>query len=83
MVKCSVFFEVRYEFLSTIQTNFGFKGLIFSLARMTWHNFSSPGIVSTLIFHIIYYLFCVCVCIYISSIILFVLQKHTKSSEGG
>jgi hypothetical protein len=27
MVKCNVFFAVRTEFLNTIQTNFGFKGL--------------------------------------------------------
>jgi hypothetical protein len=27
MVKCSVLFEVRTEFLNNIQTSFGFKGL--------------------------------------------------------
>jgi hypothetical protein len=27
MERCFVFFEVRTEFLSTIQMNFGFKGL--------------------------------------------------------
>jgi hypothetical protein len=45
MVKCGVLFQVRTEFLNSIQTSFGFKGLI---AEFQIYDAGQTGIILTL-----------------------------------
>jgi hypothetical protein len=43
MMKCCVFFAVQTEFLNTIQTSFGFKGLMYMKIIMRCHDGKCMG----------------------------------------